>query len=831
MKFELSIYCDGDWHVGEGAGRPGSVDRLVRRHPDDGLPYLPAKTLVGLWRDACERIVAALDGDTPASTGVTRWQDWLDYLFGDQPAARQRSMEQPERPPQAAQLIVRAARFAPDLSAHLQADPTLREAVTLVKPGVRLDADSGQALDRHLRFIEYVRGGAVLKAQCQLDDLQEGLLRNTALALLWAGAHRIERLGGQRRRGAGACRWELSQQHPDKYLKRLRKPPPALPVPPASNNDQEPGQRRFPASAHTETKIDAKLDTGALPGMDSDWVRLPLTIKLLTPAVFPARTTGNVVQSLDYLPGTYLLGPVSRALAALRVPLFPFIARGDLRVLNGYPEVPASGDGAPGRGRPVPLALFYDKRHGGLEQCRPVYNRLLESIPDEVQLKQQRSGFVGPSASGTLPYLLQTPLQYSTHNTVADDTQRPNATVGGVYSYQAVKAGTCLRSELWLTRALAEQLAARDRQWWQGLGGEIRVGLAKKDDYGLASLAYGRPETITTADDDDQPVTEFTLWLLSGLLMRDRLLQPTSRLPDLQQALEQALGCRLSLASHHNGDGGDRIDYALRPQRREGWHRGWGLARPSTIGFDAGGCCRFRVDGRLTRGDLRRLSQAGLGERRAEGMGELVCDAPLLTGALNTAWRPPPPMTTPKADKATPDLAGTALKGADATYLRQLTETAWRRAILLGAQRLATDTQNRQQTFGWSDHSPGNAQLGAWRMALDRLSGTGDRDRLTTWLERSVRAERWGTRAVRQCRALVTDPEAVWSLLANPATETGTTDAVDQAPDDRPDTVLAPWSASGGTASTLRERLWTEALRTVFVAAIHAEVRHREDHL
>ena len=45
-----------DWHVGSGTGRPGNVDRLVTRDAS-GLPYVPAKTLTGIWRDACvERI-------------------------------------------------------------------------------------------------------------------------------------------------------------------------------------------------------------------------------------------------------------------------------------------------------------------------------------------------------------------------------------------------------------------------------------------------------------------------------------------------------------------------------------------------------------------------------------------------------------------------------------------------------------------------------------------------------------------------------------------------------------------------------------------------------
>jgi CRISPR/Cas system CMR subunit Cmr4 (Cas7 group RAMP superfamily) len=43
----LTLCFDSDWHIGEGTGQPGYIDRRVRRHPKDGLPYVPAKTISG----------------------------------------------------------------------------------------------------------------------------------------------------------------------------------------------------------------------------------------------------------------------------------------------------------------------------------------------------------------------------------------------------------------------------------------------------------------------------------------------------------------------------------------------------------------------------------------------------------------------------------------------------------------------------------------------------------------------------------------------------------------------------------------------------------------
>ena len=81
-KFSVTLRMQSDWHVGSGTGRPGDIDALVRRDKND-LPYVPAKTLTGIWRDACETVARGLDNGE--GNGV--WQQWVTYLFGDQPAA------------------------------------------------------------------------------------------------------------------------------------------------------------------------------------------------------------------------------------------------------------------------------------------------------------------------------------------------------------------------------------------------------------------------------------------------------------------------------------------------------------------------------------------------------------------------------------------------------------------------------------------------------------------------------------------------------------------------------------------------------------------------
>lgn len=108
-KFRVRLKMTSDWHVGSGVGRPGNVDRLILRD-EDGLPFVPAKTLTGIWRDACELVALDLDnGDTDGG-----WSKWVQYIFGEQPARAEAGTHAPT-PPRQAKLSVRPARCLDEL--------------------------------------------------------------------------------------------------------------------------------------------------------------------------------------------------------------------------------------------------------------------------------------------------------------------------------------------------------------------------------------------------------------------------------------------------------------------------------------------------------------------------------------------------------------------------------------------------------------------------------------------------------------------------------------------------------------------------------------------
>ena len=497
-NFCLRLEMKSDWHIGAGAGRPGDVDRLVRR--DEGeLPFVPGKTLTGIWRDACERVVLGLDDGMPGA-----WSRWIPVLFGDQAGQPKEDLHQAHpdelKHPRPAALSVSAARFDEDLRGVLKAKPAAREAVTFVKPGVRINRNSGRAAPRCLRFEEMARVGAVLYAAGQIDvTAWDDAQKCAATALLLAGARLVERIGAKRRRGAGRCALTVRDTNQQeiilgenilRWLDSLNDPD-DVPTPP---------ERPAPDSAATTFA----------PSTADEWFKYDLEIETRSPVIIAARTVGNFVETTDYIPGTYLLPIITRHFGLRAV-----IANGDLVVTNATPVVGAQ------RGRPIPFSLFSEKLNGGLKDDEGrgkgcgIYNRLYDKVADKPQVKGYRSGYIGATAAATLPAHKMVKLSVAPHNVVLDELQRPDEAVGGIFSYQAIRSGTTLRAEL---RLRASLLPSLPNDWQERLRGEHRLGRSKKDDYGQVHLTIA--EQKAAAPMDEQPNgkgKELIVWLLSDL--------------------------------------------------------------------------------------------------------------------------------------------------------------------------------------------------------------------------------------------------------------------------------------------------------------------------
>lgn len=749
-SFELRIHFLSDWHIGEGAGRSGQIDRIVKRHPQDELPYVPAKTLTGMLRDACEKIALGLDESQPGGL----WQQLCDRLFGD---ARHPAL-----------LSIGAARFAPALRQVLLEHSDVPQALFFVKPGVALD-EHGMAREDHLRMEECVMAGAALRAKIELQLQPEDPRTPAAQALLWAGARVLDRMGAKRRRGHGRCNCELrlvnGQSLPaEDLLQRLQTTPP-------------------PATVKPEPVVQPGSPPVGTPEGPQDWCCHTLELQLLTPVVVPARTLGNVVESRDHIPGTLLLSALSRQLGTQLGPQWhSLLAAGDIQIRHAY-LAPAGQ-----RLLPVPMAIFETKQKPATQ---PDLNLIRCDPPagDTTQRKQCRTGYVSGEAdtSGKPPHMAigRVQMQSATHATIDDLLQRPTESTGGVYTYEAMAAGQTLHAELWIRQPWDRHIQ------WQTLAGPIRLGRSKKDDYGKAHLRVQQrqpPLSVAPAPDGQ----DFTLWLVSPLLLRNERLQPSTEVRVLQEHLQRTLGVSAV-----------RIErFQRRVHREDGWQTAWHTHRPSRVGFAAGSCFLVQVDAADAswRERLTALQNRGLGERRAEGYGEIRIEAPLLSLqqlAVGTLDAPAP--VVDHADAA-------PLSEAETGFLDAVLKRHWHKTLVQHIRQKVRDPQWRRDLLGHQASEP--SQLGNLRAYLETATGHQGQELFKQWMQHAlVKETDKATKGQGQVppsfaavRALYQDPQQIWQRIDSPR---------------------MPERDAPGRSQRYRTELATEALRLTLLAAVH----------
>lgn len=732
MNFELSLHMISDWGVGTGTGVHGYVDRLIQRDTSTrtpGPPIIPAKTLVGVWRDSCEVAAYALD-----SGPVGVWHEWLEFLFGGQYGPG----DTPVRP--AALVVEGALRPPPKLTALLREKPLLAWAATFRKPGVAIDPETGGAMTDMLRFEEMGRGGVTLKGQARIEGFDEldARRQEVAVALLSAGARLLETIGGKRRRGSGRCRLTIAAFPQEWTLPEGEIPssPRALPYVVA---DRPPSVTR-----------------AARPG----WERVELVVTVEEPVLVAATVRGNLAEGAGHLPGWCLMPEVLRRLGGVAHSL---ARTGDLVVTAATPQSPTGM-----RTLPIPRVLVHRKG-----EPHRVAGSLL--LGETYGMEQCKSGYITPDGAEVV-----TPaFTLRMHNTISDDVQRPLRKVGGVYIYRALAAGTVLRGEVRVRAGLLEP------GWEKALAGRWRVGRSSKDDYGKINVEV----YPAVAPPEREAEDVLRVWLLSDLLVRNPRLRPSTHLADVARALEQALAkAGAAGVTLRPVDGQTFAGTA----RTESWHRAWGLPRPTLYGLAAGSCLTFEVDGGpISAAALAEVRAAGIGERRAEGFGQVEFDHELLYGVIGEHDR------RPQASAEVPELLTPGEEGYETA--RVFEYAAWRTEIHRACERIMGNPELRSLI---TPSGVATSQLNALREITADLSTAGSR---LQWLLRDKKGRSpWPEEAKKTVTELFTTPDRVWELLALPEEDL---------------------VATGDGAETLRRDLRHEAIKVLVHACLAAHAR------
>ena len=602
-EIALTIRMLSDWHIGTGAGDPPMIDRGVIRDAD-GLPIIPEGTIKGIWRDSAEALIAGM----PEPEG---WSRWLDRLFGSRIDPTPQNSGAPPIP---GNVDFFAARLPEAVLQRLNQSPQWAEALFLLRRHTRLDKH-GQVAPETLRTIEFVRGDLRFETRALLPpaDTREGgqdsaSVEDAMRALLICSAFNIERLGGHRRRGAGRCAVVVDgvdSAELDRLFDILERDPPC----------EAPSRQSAYIPRSAPGQRPAAEDHKAVSGATFD-----IALRLRQPVSCAARQLGNLQTCLDYLPGRALAKPVLAALHKL-APDYPWpreFADGKVVIANGYPDI----DGV--RGVPAPFSLYYDKGQGpegGLYNLMRISSGRIKEENPGLQLKTLGGGYLPPAPpngqSGMTPLVAQKILVQ--RNAVEHESQRPTAAVGGIYSREAITAGQRYRATLRLSGEAYTALKSDPEAVQKALSISVRIG----------GGAPGCGEVDMRAEHREHPEprpqgNSLLVYFAADVILDAQALS----LHTLEEALINALNRVLKDARLRRAD--DRIDVALRTRLDGGWNPRWGLPKEAAITLSAGSCLMLESARAFELDELNTLQRQGLGKRRGEGYGELICNPPLL---------------------------------------------------------------------------------------------------------------------------------------------------------------------------------------------------------
>lgn len=727
--FELSFSFTSDWRIGTGAGSHGALARTIVRD-GDGLPCVPAKSAVGMLRDAAEIAAGALDA---GSKGI--WAQWVAAVFGSQardaPAAAQPArpaalIGEPLRLPAADRAAIAAAPAESRGQLVLTRGDLLR-ATTLLRAAVKINPDTGTAEHDALRLEEWARAGLTVTGRWSIRHPDGGDVWPAKLLLLAAG--RIVRTAGsKRRRGAGSVTVTMTGLGElDELLGRYEQTAEAD-IPGVWPVDRP--EAITPRTARSADSLRHACD---------------LVLSVRRPVVVDDGLHGNVVRTATFVPGSMLLPLVRDALDGAT--LADLVRDSAIVLTDATPQL------AGRRGLPWPRALARSKDAGKDDHT---YHNLTRPHRENPRLKAADRRYVTDDCGEWT----QPAITMGVHAVVDDMRQRPTSETGGLFVYEGIAAGTRLRASVYLPERV--HLVA-------GRMPEVeRIGRSSKDDYGLVEIEVVAPEAPPEPPQEPREIpagSEFTVWLTSTALTRNEFGGAGGSVDGFVATLADSLGIpgALTLAeeSEESVDG-DPFQVVRRASlsaihRRQSWQRAWGLPRPTLAGLAGGSVFLLHTTKPITPSAITSVEVGGLGERTAEGFGRVLIAPPALRNETVES----------QPGKAQDGEPGDRIP-VGAAVGRDLVQTAWRDVVVA---RAATAARRDRQKLLSADLSP--TQRGNLRSVAAGLGLDTGRAAAGSWLDsvrrRGSEAKGWAADGLTAIEGLlVPSPDAdhpIWSRL------------------------------------------------------------------
>lgn len=555
---------------------------------------------------------------------------------------------------------VTSAFLHPDLVASLREAPEFVDALTFPRSSTAVDS-RGRAVKDTLRTEERARLGATLHGQITLPDEYDDW---SVKLLLTAGSRLLTHMGGKRRRGAGRCRvaiddlGELSD-----HVKRAK--------------DSDPNISSNTTSVSTETFVP-----------QGEWRHHRLVLTTLERVMIVDQVLGNVVSGQSFVPGTYLLRLLTETYGT---ELRDAVKNDRISISHATPST-----GGPARALPTPNSLHHRKLRNE-EDLEVIDSLMIEFVKNPSggsPTIEQTVSVRGYVTSGDTAVRRVTDLPVTSAKTHVSTTRDDNLNVTSTpFTYQSIEPGAVFSADI----------------WWQGgpqdlqaLAGKHRIGTSRATEYGLVEIEVDPAGQAHPDPGDVGAGEELVVWLTSDLLLPSQ--QPTAKA--FVQHLAQLLDADLQPATTGIGWA------AMSTGRRDGWHSGWGLPRPSAMVIAEGSVFRLITDQPISGSRLAEIQRVGLGVRRAEGYGAVV---------FNPSWlASPTPFdleTTPAVNKpvvhAAPELSAEERSWAKAIRALAIGQIIRRHSVTIAAN----DDLRRRLVPSW----PGNTQIGLLRKALEEI--------------------------------------------------------------------------------------------------------------
>ncbi|MCU9518927.1 RAMP superfamily CRISPR-associated protein [Corynebacterium sp. ES2794-CONJ1] len=635
LRILVKAEAQSDWSVRTGHGLAKNIDSSIVRD-SNGLPYIPAKTMVGLLREQATSIASSLDDQA----GRNLWMPWVEFLFGTQTdqGKNYRDRGADRKSPQPAHLVTAPLSLdANFLSSQAFQDISLRElrkATSVTRSSIKMDLHSGTTEDGSLRVEERARAGQILYGHWELASAKGWKESHhwPALFLLVAALETTTHIGGKRRRGSGEFTFTLEVHDPKssrpeafcagvEYLKKYQvediENPPA---PPIDEDDWE----DFPlGTSHAEGAQLRKVGT--------------IYLTTLLPLLVEPKKKGTVVDSSDYIPGSAILGLVQRA---FRIPQADILDR-KLVVTHAYPAI-----GEEEKLRTVPWPLPLTRLKG--DTVGNLTNKFCEHEVNS-KLKPLIGGYLAPDrTSAGNERLLETKVPKTSHTHVSLSPEVDPE----LFEYRAIDAGVIFAAEVWRDCETSTT---------PSFPAVTRIGTSHKDDYGLLAVEFvaEKQPAKSLGEVDIAAGQEFVVLLESEVILTSPTGSPEPTVEALIRELTRAMDlkpgslqlARGELASTAQGEGKMIQDLVTSICRRDSWQVSWGLPRPSLVGLGAGSAVRLRTTEHITSAAINRLNE-GIGARTVEGCGRVAINPDFLTSPTYTVGTVQVRPTSPSFSRA-----------------------------------------------------------------------------------------------------------------------------------------------------------------------------------